>query len=93
MTNRQIATKGNKMAKTTTVVIYPVVGFMGATNCVRVFDKSVDEVRSMGRTSRDRFDLAVEVVAYFLNGVATPQVAKKDIPVSLLGSWSQVVAL
>ena len=81
------------MVKATTAVIYPVIGFMGATNCVCVFDKSVDEVRSLGRTSRERFDLATEVVAYFYNGVATPQVAKKDIPVSLLASWSQVVAL
>lgn len=81
------------MTNATTAVIYPVVGFMGATNCVRVFDKSVDEVRSLGRISRERFDLATEVVAYFYNGVATPQVAKKDIPVSLLASWSQVVAL
>ncbi len=81
------------MVKATTAVIYPVVGFMGATNCVRVFDKSVDEVCSLGRTSRERFDLATEVVAYFLNGVATPQVAKKDVPVALLASWSQVVAL
>jgi hypothetical protein len=46
---------------TTTTVIYPAVGFCGSTNCVRVFDKSVEEVRALGRTARERFDLAIEV--------------------------------
>ena len=79
------------MAKVTTAIVYPAIGFMGATNCVPVFGKSVEEVRAFGRTDRARFDLAVEVAAYFYRGVATPQV--EDIPASLLAPWSQVVAL
>ena len=81
------------MAKTTTIVIYPAVGFMGATNCVRVTDKSLNQVRSIGRTSKERFDLAVEVVAHYLNGVATPQVLSKDIPTQLLAPWAKVSAI
>jgi hypothetical protein len=80
------------MAKTTTAVIYPEIGFCGATNCVRVHDKTLAEVRAQGRTDRARFDLAVEVVAYFYNGVATPQVQSKDIPVALRAPWVIVSA-
>jgi hypothetical protein len=79
------------MAKVTTAIVYPAVGFMGATNCVRVFGKSIQEVRALGRTDRARFDLAIEVAAYFYRGVATPQV--ENIPASFRAPWSQVVAL
>jgi hypothetical protein len=79
------------MAKVTTAVVYPAVGFMGATNCVPVFGKSVEEVRALGRTDRERFDLAVEVVAYFYRGVATPQV--QDNPAAFFAPWAQVAAL
>lgn len=80
------------MAKTTTVVIYPAVGFCGSTNCVRVHGKSVEEVRALGRAARERFDLAVEVKAYFYRGVAEPQVQREDIPAALLAPWSEVSA-
>jgi hypothetical protein len=79
------------MAKVTTAIVYPAIGFMGATNCVPVFGKSVEEVRAFGRTDRARFDLAVEVVAYFYNGVATPQV--KDNPAAFRAPWAQVSSL
>lgn len=81
------------MNKTTTVVIYPAVGFCGATNVVRVHGKSVEEVRSFGRSERERFDLAVEVVAHRYNGVAEPQVVPKNIPAEFLKSWAKVAAL
>jgi len=81
------------MVKTTTIVIYPAIGFMGATNCVRVTGKSLNQVRSMGCTSKERFDLAVEVVAHYLNGVATPQVYSKDIPAQLLMPWAKISAI
>jgi hypothetical protein len=79
------------MAKVTTAIVYPAIGFMGATNCVPVFGKSVEEVRAFGRTDRARFDLAVEVAAYFYRGVATPQV--EDNPAAFRAPWSQVVSL
>lgn len=81
------------MAKTTNVVIYPAIGFGGATNCVRVHGKSVEEVRALGRNDRERFDLAVEVVAYFYRGVAVPQVRAADLPVQFCASWAKVSAL
>lgn len=81
------------MNKTTTVVIYPAIGFCGATNVVRVHDKSVEEVRALGRNDRERFDLAVEVVAYFYRGVAVPQVLAKNIPADFYKSWAKVAAL
>lgn len=79
-------------AKTTTVVIYPAVGFCGSTNCVRVHDKSVEEVRALGRTARERFDLAIEVKAYALFGVAFPEVRREDIPTKYLAPWASVSA-
>jgi hypothetical protein len=79
------------MANTTTAVIYPAIGFCGSTNCIQVQGKSIEEVRALGRTDRARFDLAVEVVAYFYRGVATPQVQKADIPAALRAPWSEVV--
>jgi len=79
------------MAKTTTVVIYPAIGFGGATNNVCVYDKSVEEVRALGSTARERFDLAVEVVAYFYRGVVTPQVRASELPFQ--ASWSKVSAI
>lgn len=81
------------MKKAATLVVYPAVGFCGSTNCVCVYDKSVEEVRSLGRTDRERFDLAVEVNAYFYRGVALPQVRAADIPAKFLASWSKVAAL
>ena len=81
------------MAKTTTTVIYPAIGFCGSTNCVRIEGKTLADVRAQGRTPRARFDLAVEVVAYFYNGVATPQVRSEDIPANLRAPWAAVVAI
>lgn len=80
------------MANTTTVVIYPAIGFCGSTNCVRVHDKSVEEVRALGRNGRERFDLAIEVKARFFRGVATPQVVPEDIPSAYLAPWAKVSA-
>lgn len=79
--------------KKTTAIVYPSVGFMGATNCVRVFGKPVAEIRALGSTLRERFDLAVEVDAYFLNGVATPEVRACDLPAAFRAPWAQVSAL
>ena len=76
---------------TTTTVIYPAVGFCGSTNCVRVFDKSVEEVRALGRTARERFDLAIEVKSWGLRGVASPEVRCADVPAAYLAPWSKVV--
>jgi hypothetical protein len=73
---------------TTTTVIYPAVGFCGSTNCVRVFDKSVEEVRALGRTARERFDLAIEVKSWGLRGVASPEVRCADVPAAYLAPWS-----
>ena len=81
------------MAKTTTVVIYPVIGLFGATNCVCAHGKSVEEVRSLGRNDRERFDLAVEVPAYFYRGVADPQVRASDLPAQFCASWAKVAAI
>lgn len=81
------------MAKSVTVVIYPALGFCGATNCVRVHDKSVEEVRALGRSDRERFDLAVEVAAYFYRGVAVPQVRAADLPAQFFASWAKVSAI
>ncbi len=81
------------MAKTTTTVIYPAIGFCGSTNCIQVQGKSIKEVRALGRTDRARFDLAVEVVVYFYRGVATPQVQKSDIPAALRAPWATVAAI
>jgi len=81
------------MAKVTTAIVYPAVGFMGATNCIQVEGKSIEKVRALGRTDRARFDLAVEVMAYFYRGVATPQVEHKDVPAAFRKPWAQVVAL
>lgn len=78
------------MAKTTTVVIYPSKGLLGSTFCVRVYDKTVEEVRAQGRTTRARFDLATEVVGHIYNGVETPQVHTEDIPTELRASWATV---
>jgi hypothetical protein len=80
------------MANVTTAVIYPAIGFLGSTKCVCVHDKSVEEVRAMGRTDRERFDLATEVKAHWYRGVATPQVNCKVIPKAFLASWSVVSA-
>jgi len=80
------------MAKTTTTVIYPAVGFCGSTNCIRVYDKSLEEVRAMGRTDRERFDLAVEVKSSFLRAVSLPEVRPEDIPALYLAPWSKVSA-
>ena len=77
---------------TTTSVIYPAVGFCGSTNCVRVFGKSVEEVRALGRTDRERFDLAVEVKSWGLRGVASPEVRRSDIPTAYLAPWVKVLA-
>jgi len=85
-------TRRKKMAKTTTTVIYPAVGFCGSTNCVRVYDKSVEEVRAMGRTDRERFDLAIEVKSYVLRAVASPEVRSSDIPAAYLAPWAKVLA-
>lgn len=87
-----ISNRRNKMAKTATAVIYPAVGYMGSTNVVRVFDKTLEEVRAQGNTPRARFDLAVEVVARFYTGVATPQVEARDIPAALRAPWAIVAA-
>ena len=81
------------MAKSTTVVIYPAIGFCGATNCVRVHGKSVKEVRARGRNDRERFDLAVEVAAYFYRGVAVPQVRAADLPAEFFAPWAKVLAI
>ena len=80
------------MFKASTTVIYPAAGFCGSTNCVRVYDKSVEEVRSLGRTDRERFDLAVEVKSYALRAVAFPEVRQADIPVAYLAPWAKVSA-
>jgi hypothetical protein len=81
-----------KMSKTTTIVIYPAIGFMGSAALVRVYNMNVNEVRAMGRTARERFDLAVEVTARFYNGVATPQVEERDIPTNLVRkTWAEIV--
>ena len=79
--------------KKTTAIVYPAAGFMGATNCVRVVGKSAAEVRALGRTPRERFDLAVEVDAHTLNGVATPEVRSCDLPAAFRAPWAQVSAL
>jgi hypothetical protein len=81
------------MAKTTTAVVYPAVGFMGAAALIRVHGKTVEEVRAMGRTDRARFDLAVEVVARRFNGVAEPQVIEASIPADLIRqTWAAISA-
>ena len=80
------------MANTTTTVIYPAIGYFGATNTVCVYDKSVEEVRALGRTDRERFDLAIEVKSYILRGVACPEVRTEDIPAAYRAPWAKVSA-
>jgi len=81
------------MTKTTTTVIYPAAGFLGSTKCVPVFGKSVEEVRSLGKSARARFDLAVEVKSFVLNGVACPEVRSEDVPAAYLAPWSSVASI
>lgn len=77
---------------TATTVIYPAVGFCGSTNCIRVYGQPVEEVRALGRTDRERFDLAIEVKSSVLPGVAAPEVRRADIPAAFLAPWAKVSA-
>ena len=75
-----------------TLIVYPAAGLMGATNIVAVEGRSLSDVRAMGRATRARYDLAVEVPAYAYRGVATPQYKVRDVPKGFFRSWSKVAA-
>jgi len=77
-----------------TVVIYPAIGFFGSTNCVVASsDATISSVRAMGRTVRERFDLAVEVPARKYRGVTEAQVNESDVPALFRSPWSVVSSI
>ena len=73
------------------IVIYPALGFLGATNVVAVRG-DLQAVRAAGATDAARFDLAVEVPARRFRGVAAPQFFYSDVPAAFRASWLVVSA-